>query len=68
VSLAVGAGEVVDAVAAGFGATGVAAVDATTATFVCVTGPLSPALAIRTFTLRFVGAACTATSGDVGVG
>ena len=59
-SVSLDAGDAVEAVAAGFGATAVGAVDATTATFVCVTGPLSPALPIRTLTLRFVGAVWTA--------
>jgi hypothetical protein len=35
---------------------------------VCVTGPLSPALEIRTLTLTFVGVAWTPTGDDVDVG
>jgi hypothetical protein len=57
VAVPLGAGGAAEAVVAGFGATAGAAVDATAATFVCVTGPLSPALEIRTLTLTFVGVA-----------
>jgi hypothetical protein len=57
VAVPLGAGGASEAVVAGFGATAGAAVDATAATFVCVTGPLSPALEIRTLTLTFVGVA-----------
>ena len=39
---------------------------AAVATFTCVTGPLSPALPIRTLTFTFVGDAWTATAGDDG--
>jgi hypothetical protein len=46
----------------------VAPVDATAAMFVCVTGPLSPALSIRTLTFTFVGAVWTAAGDDGDVG
>jgi hypothetical protein len=39
---------------------------AAVATFTCVTGPLSPALPIRTLTFTFVGDAWTATAGGDG--
>ena len=39
---------------------------AAVATFTCVTGPLSPALPIRTLTFTFVGDAWTATAGEGG--
>lgn len=52
----------VDVVAlAGAVGPGEAPVDTEAAMFVCVTEPLSPALAIRTLTLTFVGAVWTAT-------
>jgi hypothetical protein len=44
----------------------VAATDAAAATFTCVTGPLSPALPMRTLTLTLLGAICEAPADTAG--